>query len=502
MKTKIKTLIILIAIFSVSLIAGICAGCIGEDDPKEKADALGMTACVTYYTNGGNFVSGTNSVDGKSYRTDYYYPDTPIFNIGGGDKTSGQSLTIKRSGYIFMGWAYALLDGDGLPCLYEPDGEWKATGTKLKVLENGTASIIDSTNREKLEKEKRFVALVDEERGLVFKNGHPKVGAGEHIYLVATWEKDVVLEYKLLTDAPIAAQVEVDAIEEGDKEENYVVDKEKDKIYKKVTYKNGDVIATESFALGTLIELVPGSAPQKFNDFTYIHLFWDSEGKQPVKDGETVTKHADKTNSVIYAKYLSGDNWETVKTVDDVKKMFAEPDYRYFVVYDIDCTEGEFSYNVGSYSGVIEGNGRVLSNISISYAADGNIERGSLLGNLTRSASIKNLIFENVNIELKIRGTIRAFVLLSGIREGGVIENVIINNVTFSIELVPNLDNAGEDRTRLYNIQKDLNGNYQTGNWLYGVYDTDAEFVENYGDYVQNATLIINGETIVSGGQL
>ena len=188
-RTKIKTLIILIAIFSVSLIAGL-TGCIGEKDAKQRAEELGMTASVTYYTNGGNFVAGSNSVDQKWYRTDYYFPDTPIFNIGV-DETVGQSLTIRRDGYVFAGWEYAKLDNDGLPILYELDSKGVRTGKQLDVLENGTASIIGSTGRELLEQEKRFEAETSGKK--VFENGHPKVGDGEHIYLAATWSQDIVL---------------------------------------------------------------------------------------------------------------------------------------------------------------------------------------------------------------------------------------------------------------------------------------------------------------------
>ena len=493
-KAKIKTLIILISIFALSLVGGLFAACIGEKNPKEKADELGMTACVTYYTNGGNFVSGTNSTDAKSYRTDFYRPDTPVYNIGV-DKTSGQSLTIKRKGYVFTGWAYALLDEDGLPYLYASDEEGKATGAKLEVLESGTASMIGSTGREMQEKEKRFVAVVDEERGMVFENGHPKVGANEHIYLVATWEKDVVLEYVLLTDASVTAQVKVDEIPEEANKDDYTFDKDGN-IFKTVTYKNGDVFYSESFATSTEIILAPESAPKDFEGFSFINLFWDAEGKQAVADGGKVTKHEDKTNSTVYAKYLSGEDWKAVRTVKDAEGMFLDSGYKYFVVYDINCEDGEFNLNEGTYSGVIEGNGRILSNINISATIAGNRERISFMGTLSAFAQIKNLTFKDVNIELNLSGKINggAYVLVSNIVSGGILENVKMDTVTFDITL--------EEGSTIFNIQKNNQGVYQTGNWLYGVYGTDAEFVEKYGDCVQNATLIINGEKIVSGGQL
>ena len=478
MKTKIKILTILIAIFAVTLACGLFAGC-GEESPKERADKLGMTACVTYYTNGGNFVSGTNSTDYKPYRTDYYYPDTPIFNIGV-DETTGQSLNIKRDGYVFAGWAYALLDGNGLPYLYSVDDNGDRTDTQLEVLENGTASIKVS-GREMLEQEKRFVAVVDESRGMVFASGHPKVGANEHKYLVATWTKDVVLEYKLITDEPITVTVEE-------------TDEDGETVNKYVTYNSGDVIHTRSFAVSDTLTLFPDSVPADFDGFSYIHLYWDENCENYVTVGETVAKGDGESNPVIYAKYLKG-SWTAVKTANQAANMLrATGNGNYFVVYDnIDCASASFTYKTdGSFGGIIEGNGKTLLNVNISVTKQ-NAEAGSILGNLTSSARVKNLKIENVNIELKLNGTMSAYVFVSSVAEGAVIEGVEVTGVKFSISMSGNAS--------LDNIQY-VSDAYQTDNWLYGVYDTDAEFIEKYGDIVKNATLIINGKEIVSGGQL
>ena len=101
MKTKIKLLIILIAIFAVTMIAGLLAGCIGEINAFEQAQQMGYTCAVTYYTNGGAF-SEKNTADLKSYKTVYYKPGTPIFNII--DDATSQGLIISRENFIFTGW--------------------------------------------------------------------------------------------------------------------------------------------------------------------------------------------------------------------------------------------------------------------------------------------------------------------------------------------------------------------------------------------------------------
>ena len=464
MKAKINTLIVLISIFAVTLIAGLLAGC-GEQNPKERADKLGMTAVVTYYTNGGKFVAGTNSNDTKVYRTDYYYPGTPIYNIGV-DKTSGQPLTIVRDGYVFAGWEWAVLDEDDLPVLYASDSEGNATGTALKVLENGTASIIDTTGREMIEDGKRFVAVASGDK--VFKDGEPRptVGAGEHKYLVATWVLDVVLEYRLITDTDITVQ-------DGDKS---------------VTYKNGDVIATESFSTSTELYLTPANTPASFNGFSYINLYWDAEGQNVVKAGETIAKG--ETNSVIYAKYLAG-TWTPVRSARDAATMLrATGNTNYFVVYDIDCTNTTFTLKAGTFGGIIDGNGKTLSNIQISgYSAD----YSSLFGSLLSSAKIKNLTIENVTINSSLRPNtnIHLHVLVSSVADGAEIEGVSVDTVTLKI--------TKPDNATVSNIQY-VSGAYQTGNWLYGygTNGTDEQFESKYGKIVRNATLIINNETIVS----
>ena len=468
MKAKINTLIILIAIFTVSLIAGILSGCsIGEKNAKERADELGMTAVVTYYTNGGNFGSSENETDDKAYRTDYYYPDTPIFNIGV-DATVGQPLNIFRAGYVFTGWEYAELDSEGLPKLYELNSNGELTSTKLPVLESGSASIIGSTGRELLEQEKRFGAIPNGTK--VFANGHPKVGAGEHVYLAATWEKDIVLEYKLITDKPITV------------EENGVTK----------TYNNGDTIYERGFLSSDVMTLIPDTTPTTFSGFSYIHLYWDAEGENAVVAGEQVSKGNDGTNPVIYAKYLSG-NWTAVKTANQTANMLrATGNGNYFVVYDIDCTvTTNFSYKtLGTFGGVIEGNGKTISNISITATLQNPIS-GSIFGNLNANAKIKNLTIENVSIALTLNGSMSAYVLVSDVAEGAVFENFKLDTVTFNIKM--------SQTAELKNIQY-VSGEYEKDNWLYGAFDTDAEFIEKYGNIVQNATLIINNSEIVSGG--
>lgn len=454
MKAKINTLIVLSAIFVATLVSGLLAGC-GEVNPKDEANKLGMTACVTYYTNGGSFATGSDSPDDKYYRTDYYKPGTPIFDI---DEKS--SIFITRAGYSFLGWEYAVLDENGLPILYALDKNGNKTDTRLEVLENGTPSIKGDTGRELLEQEKRFEAVPSGEK--VFANGqHPRVGDGEHVYLVATWKQNVLLEYKLVSDTPIT-----------------VVENEQS-----VTYNNGDIISTGIFTSDS-INPRPNEAPKKFDGFSYINLYWDEECKKPVKDNERVQKIDDETNSVIYAKYLSG-SWTPVRDKSKAAEMLSATGNRnYYVVYDIDCSGTSFSYKTGSFGGVIEGNGYTLSNISIKA----NVQNGgtaSILGRLTATAKVRDLNIENVTIDLSVGISMTMYVLVTSVDSGAVLENVTLNTVTLKIKK--------PDNATIQNIKKNtISGEYTTDHWLYGAYSTDEEFESAYNSVkVKNATLII-----------
>lgn len=470
MKAKIKTLIILLAIFATSLIAAIVAGCnIGEENAKDSANAMGMTASVTYYTNGGYFQLG-KTPDGKVYRTDYYRPGSPILNIGF-DKIEGlQSLTILREGYDFLGWEEAELNEDGLPILYELNNNGERTGKVLDVLTNGTADIKGSDGRQINEGSKRFEAVPSGKR--VFDNGHPRIGEEdpkEHRYLVATWEQHVVvnLEYKLITDEDITVE------EDGEE----------------VTYKNGDVFHTYAFKPGeSEIELMPNSSPKTLTGFSYIHLYEDAEGTKPIRAGTQVYRD---DNPVVYAKYLKG-SWTSVRTAANVVNMLNSMGGNFFLVFDIDCAGRAFSYKNTTFNGTIDGNGKKLSNIAMSYTFQQ--VTGSLFGRLGESATIKDLTIENVEIVLSINGSSTTYALFTSVAEGATLENFKVKGLTLDISM----SGTGS----LTNIQQ-VGGVYQTGRWIYGdAYSTDAEFEEHFGKIVEDATLIIDTVKIVPGGQL
>lgn len=479
MKAKIKPLIILIALFVLSLAAAITVGCsIGEKTAQDLAGEMGLNCPVTYYANGGQFVDGT-SKDQKVYRTVYYKPETPIFNIGV-DSSTGQAMTISRDGYVFMGWEYCKLNEEGEPILKDTEG------VVLNVLDNGTADIKDVNGRQLLEQNKRFTAEPDGTKA--FADGKIVIHEGDHIYLAATWVQDVVLEYRLVTDTPISATV----TENGES--------------KTATCNTGDLIAKQVFTLNE-IYLDTSFSPvtdETLSDrailadtHTYIHLYYDEECKEPVLENGVIDKPADSKNAVIYVKYLQG-SWTTVRTAANFASMLSSSTAgNYYIPFDIDCASyASFGLrnSTATFNSKVEGNGFTVSNIKITSRLPGN-NNVSLFGTLGANAQINNLTLQTVTADISFRtGNLTIYALFSGVNEGATLKGFKVVDYTLSI--------SGASNGTILNIQKDNAGVYITDNWLYGT-GTDAEFISKYGNIVQNATLKIDNEQVtqVTGGQ-
>lgn len=462
MKAKIKPLIILIAIFALSLVAGIAAGCsIGEKTMKDTAEEHGCTCPVTYYANGGQFTLGGDD-EKQVYKTVLYKPESPVFNIGV-VSSLGQNVSIKRAGYSFDGWQYCVLNSNGTPVLKD------SAGNVLNVLENGTADIKDSNGRQLSETDKRFTAEAGGE--YAFKNGNLIVHEGEHIYLAATWSMDAVLEYRLVTDTPITGA-------DGS-----------------TTYKTGDVIHTEVFDFNPKA-LYADRSPQEFDTHSYIHLYYDEQCTKPVEENASIAKNTDGKNTVVYAKYLEGKDWTTVRSGSDFTKMLSARSGRFYFPYDIDCAKSTYFLQTDAtktFNGQIYGNGFTVRNINVGSSMAQQLSNGttaSLFGNLGAEAEINGLTIENVSVKVTLRGPASVYALFSSVAAGAQFNEFKVNGYTLNI-------NAGD--LRIENIQK-IGGSYQTDNWLYGT-TMDGEFVSKYGEVVQNATLIIDNEQVTGGQQ-
>lgn len=493
MKAKIKPLIILIAVFIVALASGIAAGCsIGEKSTKELADEMGLTVPVTYYANGGNFRLNANKVT-YAYRTIYYKPGSPVWDMPAYTPSSQYPHSVDREGYVFKGWYWCVLDEEGNPVLKDN------SGNDIKYYDNGSADMskIDGNVTVQLgESEKQFTSVIDRTKGKVFEdeNGNAKTiyaETGKHLFLIADWERDVVLEYKLVSDSPIT-------VKDGDGTK---------------TYSNGDVIGFKSFALDPVISLNPadGVSGIESTSHTYISLYYDAECANPVIAGTPEARIAKPVNgesATIYARYLAGTNWEPVRTQDDVKNMFSSTavNRHYFLVNDVDCTDLTVTAkNARLNTSSIDGNGKTISGFKVNPGSTiAKNTKVSLFGTMDINTEIKNLTIKNIEFEtIGIRNSINAAVnvLFSGLEtpanendKVAAFTNFVVDGVKVTVRrvgadsVIDNIPLVGED--------------YKTDSWLYCNGFTDAEFTAAHqGVTVNNAELIINNVNIVSGGQ-
>lgn len=513
MKAKIKPFIILIAIFAASLIMGVAAGCsIGESTPQDSANNRGMYSSVTYYANGGKFTGSD-----ICYKTMYFLPDTPIFNIGydahpvGG---SGSDLAVTRTNMVLVGWIKAELDANGNPTLLEMTNSGELTGKTLPMLENGSASIISSEDgRELSEQNKRFTAKMPENPDnyqYVFgleNELHPTLEEGEHWYLVAVWAPDVVLDYVLVADE--AVTFEMPKVDDPDTEEDESQQTENREL------KTGDVITSETFGSVGYVTLKPAKAPKDAeSDHSFIYLFWDEECTLPVTSKNahmgsqkygalTVERPQNGENAKIYAKYMSGKGkWTTVDEVGDVGTMFTQLNgsNNFYLVDDINCSSRTFtSLATGTFNGKILGNGYTLSNLKFGTnstdslrIAPNNGDTVSLFGSLGETAEISDLTINNVTVCINVRHTyfISVYALFSSVADQATIENLSVEGYMLDLK------RASGD-TGIDNIQLDeVTGTYNTTKWLYGG-NSDEEFISKHGNIITGAALTIDNQTII-----
>lgn len=482
MKTKIKLLIILMAAFAISVVAGIAAGCsIGESTPKDAADGRGMTACVTYYANGGSFTESS-----ICYKTIYYQPGTPVFNIGVDDPPTGsKKLAITSTDQIFVGWVEAELDANGNPILLEMDESGKTTGKVLEAHDNGTALIIGEDGKELTEQEKSFTAKLPDNPDdwvFAFENSHPKLKEGEHKYYVAVWAPDVVLEYVLASEEAVTFNL-TQVAEDGTES---VVE---------TVVQPGEVIKTSTFGIdGTITARGAEEPAEVVSNHSYIYLYKDAECTVPAtaENGNKYERPSDGENAKIYVKYVPG-RWTPVSTALNVSSMFSQlgsNNYYFVEVGTIDCSTTSLALALGTFAGTIEGNGVTLKNLNFSSSPT-NGASVSMFGSLSETAVIRNLNIETVKATVTLRSgmEVNLHALFSAYAAGAKLENVSVKGYSLNVTLGIN---AG-----IKNIQQQNDG-YITTNWLYGGFNSDEEFVSQYGEkIVTKAALTINNNPIV-----
>ena len=424
MRKSIKRNLILLLLSLLALVVfPACA--VGEKSLNTFIDENDLTSVVTYYSNEGRF-NGTRNLTKKDI---YCKPNQTLFEIPEKDNKT----YVSRTGYVFLGWFYAELDDSGKPIVLDEQ-----------------FNIVKATDKP-------------------FDFDNYKTKDGDHIYLCAKWEKDVVLEYYLVSDIPITVTVT---------ENEQEVTK---------TYNSGDKIKEESFN-GKSSITVSDKSPVDASNATLLQLFTDEACT--IKATGTVNKPEDKVAPKLYAKYIEG-TWEIVKNSSDVLNMFntLAGTSQFYVYADtpIDCSSLS-QIQVKDFTNIkIEGNGATITNLKFVKEQISNTQSFAIFGKINANAYIKNLTFENVTINYGIKsmpGTISVslFAIAKAVTPGAVLENLNFNN----LEMVIKTNNAN---VQIDNI-KLVGDTYETNNYLFGGVETDQDFFNS------NPTVTVTNSTL------
>ncbi len=432
-RTKFKLLILAAVLcFSVSLFAG-CVGELHVNDFLNQNNALNQQ--VTYYSNGGYF-DGTNNIVEKNVY--YHVNDIVITNF---DAIQGKS--IRREDFVFAGWYYAeltdKLDEEGNPEL-DADGNH----ILVPVFEDEEKKIVKSTTRR----------LED----------NLKIQQNTHLYVCAHWEKDVELQFVLVSDGPVT-------LKSGER------------------VNPGEVIASKRFVSGSAS--VGTAAPAESTDFTFLQCYSNPECTIPAPYSVSKPSGEDaQARATVYAKYIEG-VWTVVRNKSDVGRMFFNiyTDTKFYILNDIDCSNERFNPQPRTRSSncYIEGNGKTLSNLKFEYPVGTGIDAGgtySIFGTFGENAEIKNLVMDNVTVSYTTRVNVNGLYFFCAGDNGAKFENFTLRNVSMEVD----------SANTVPNIQL-IDGVYQSGSWLFGNVSTDAEYTKT-----GTGKLVIEGKKLTVQG--
>ena len=345
------------------------------------------------------------------------------------------NLSIARAGYVFNGWCYAKLNENNEP-VTDDDGYFVAS-------ENVVNTSVSVTLK-----------------------------AGEHLYLCAVWVPDVSVDIVLVIDG-----------DDGNAQITGVENKK---------YSSGDVIDTKVFSTAGTVSLSNATAPMASTDYTFLQYYLDEACTTVLTGTVSRPTGANAQNPKVYAKYIKG-VYTIVRNDTQVASMLNTPvDGRSYYLFpdsgnEIDCTRRALSLKTDgalAMNYTIIGNGVTLKNLKYTAQAN-NGSVCSMFGIFGKNAKISDLTIENINMNITANGDVTAHIVNSGIEEGAKFENVTINGATLTITAYGTI----------FNIQQ-VNGQYGTGNWIFGGMDTDEAFVAGTGITITCAKIVIGVETV------
>ncbi len=435
-KTKVK-FVILCALAMVLCV--LCAGCIGEMTAWEFLEGQNAMQGVTYYANGGWF----GEIGQGKETIDMYYRENADIISDDFECVGDTNYHLIRPGYIFLGWYAAKVDADGNP-------------DYLCYDENGNQVSADADNIAV-----KLLQISDTPADL------SKIKKDEHRYFCADWLKEKVLLVKLVSDQSITLDKAV------------TIDGEE--FAKGHTFNSGDSVGSAIFPKSGTVSL-SGITVAEGAEHTFLQYYKDAECTQPIdrytrgENGE-----GEDEDSEIYAKYISGKH-VIVKDASGVANMLLNLNsgnsYYFFNTVEkkeIDMDNRSVTLKTGECNIKIAGNGFTIKNLTYNpgrgfITASSNY---SILGKLTKDASIKDLTFQDITLNIQVRANAVAsfFAITREAEAGATLENVAIDGIKMTMTIPAT--------SSISNIPL-TDGVYVTNNWLFGGEGSDEAFIQRF----------------------
>lgn len=383
MKRKINMLLLWLL-----LVALVSAGCSKEETPYQSNDRQNYTVSVKYDANGGTFTTNT-SVIVDSYDPAQGKPDgegkTQIPLIPPESEHRGKNaFTAVNNGYFLAGW-------------YTEREQTTASDGSIQYTYAG---------RWDFEKDR-----------LTVDPGQSYSAETPVLTLYAAWIPLFEIEYYALDTGTLL---------------------------KTETYDPGQGGEIQLPQWNTETGAIDMQDLPEREGFTYQAVYLDERGEAAVTqaaishcgtvDEETAT--ASNTVMKLYIDWKEG-KWYKIYSAAQLAAN-ASLDGCYEILADLDFAQEVWPTVMmyGTFTGKIEGNGHTIKNVILEQTNNSKTAAG-LFGQLTETASLRDLTFQNVDFTIKagtrVAGT--AYGLLAGtVSEGALLENLKIDSGTLKID--------------------------------------------------------------------
>lgn len=363
MKLKIKSLCTAALLLVTVLLA---AGCGQKQTPYQVNDAENYTVSVKYDANGGVFTTNT-SVIVDSYNLSEIAKNSEgmaeIALLSPDNSLRGNNaFTAINNGYFLAGWYIQCVQSGGsetTACTYS--GKWNFETDRLTVDPTKTYTSFEPV-----------------------------------LTLYAAWVPLFAVEYYDLTTGELLATETYNPTQDGE-----------------IALPQWD---EES---GTIRM---NDVPQR-DGYTFNGIYTDAAGTQAV-NAQTIAhpgilneENATAENATLklYTDWMEGE-WYHIYNAEQFADN-ASVSGSYVLHADLDFTDEIWpsSLMYGSFTGIIQGNGHTISNVTLEQTNNSKVNAG-LFGQLAAGADISDLIFENVTFTIKAgtRVTGTSYGLLAG----------------------------------------------------------------------------------------